>query len=87
MDFQLQISKDAEKIAGIHDEAKLMLVEAETRLHMIEAAALRGGGIAESTLALKKLSIWSKELPLALEESKIAEEIRRELEENDTLNP
>ena len=57
-----------------------MLAEAETRLQMIEAAAARGGNLADSELALKKLSARSKSLPLALEEAKMAEEIRLELE-------
>lgn len=57
-----------------------MLAEAETRLQMIEAASVRGGSIADSELALKKLSARAAELPLALEEAKMAEEIRAELE-------
>ena len=81
--FQAEIKNDADKIASINREAKQMLVEAETRLHMIEAAAVRGNGLSDSELALKKLSARSKELPLALEEAKIAEEIRAELEKDD----
>ena len=57
-----------------------MLSEAEARLQMIEAAASRGGNLADSELALKKLSARSKELPLALESAKMTEEIRKELE-------
>ena len=57
-----------------------MLAEAETRLQMIEAAAVRGSGLADSELALKKLSARSQELPLALEEAKLREEIVKELE-------
>ncbi len=79
-EFQSQIKRDAEKIAAINNEAKQMLAEAETRLQMIEAAAARGGSLADSELALKKLSARSAELPLALEEAKMAEEIRLELE-------
>ena len=60
-----------------------MLTEAEARLQMIEAAASRGGTLADSELALKKLSARTKELPLALESAKMAEEIRRELERAD----
>lgn len=79
-DFQKQIADDIEKIGKINDEAKLMLAEAESRLHMIEAAASRGGTLADSELALKKLSARTVELPLALESAKMAEEIRLELE-------
>lgn len=82
-EFQVQISKDIEKIGNINNEAKLMLVEAESRLQMIEAAASRGGSLADSELALKRLSARTAELPLALESAKIAEEIRLELESED----
>ncbi|MBC7900186.1 MAG: hypothetical protein H7070_09050 [Saprospiraceae bacterium] len=79
-DFQNQIKSDADKIGTIHNEAKQMLAEAESRLEMIKAAAVRGNSLADSELALKKLSARSAELPLALEEAKMAEEIRAELE-------
>lgn len=78
--FQAEIITDAAKIASINEEAKQMLAEAETRLQMIEAAAYRGTNLADSELALKKLSARSAELPLALEEAKMAQEIRVELE-------
>jgi uncharacterized membrane protein (DUF485 family) len=78
--FQDEIKKDVEKLESINTEANLMLAEAESRLQMIEAAALRGSGLADSELALKKLSARSSALPLALEEAKMADEIRAELE-------
>ena len=79
--FNVEIERDLEKIGSINDEAKLMLAEAESRLQMIEAASIRGSSLADSELALKKLSARAAELPIALEEAKMAEEIRRELEE------
>ncbi len=79
-EFQTEILRDIDKIGKINDESKLMLAEAESRLQMIEAAASRGGSIADSELALKKLSARTAELPLALESAKMTEEIRRELE-------
>ncbi len=79
--FNVEIERDLEKIGSINDEAKLMLAEAESRLQMIEAASIRGSNLADSELALKKLSARASELPIALEEAKMAEEIRRELEE------
>ncbi|MEQ1603756.1 MAG: hypothetical protein ABL999_02715 [Pyrinomonadaceae bacterium] len=82
-EFQAEIAKDVEKISKINDEAKNMLAEAESRLQMIEAAASRQGGLADSELALKKLSARSSELPLALEAAKMSEEIRLELEKKD----
>ena len=48
-----------------------------------EAAAVRGSSIADSELVLKKLTARASELPLALEEAKLAEEIRAELESED----
>jgi hypothetical protein len=79
-DFRATIQSDIEKISKINDEAKLMLVEAESRLQMIEAAASRAGGLADTELALKKLTARAAELPLALESAKMTEEIRLELE-------
>ncbi|MEO6334502.1 MAG: hypothetical protein ABIO91_05895 [Pyrinomonadaceae bacterium] len=78
--FNAEIVRDIEKIGSINDEARLMLAEAESRLQLIEAAAARGSHLADSELALKKLSSRAAELPLALEEAKMAEEIKRELE-------
>lgn len=78
--FTGEIDRDLQKIGSINDEAKLMLAEAESRLQLIEAAAARGSHLADSELALKKLSARAAELPLALEEAKMTEEIRRELD-------
>lgn len=82
-DFQAQIAKDIEKITGINEEAKAMLIEAESRLQMIEAAGSRAGALAGNELALKKLSARTAELPLALEAAKMADEIRLELDKED----
>ena len=78
--FNAEIVSDLEKIGSINEDANLMLAEAESRLQLIEAAAARGSHLADSELALKKLSARAAELPLALEEAKMAEEIRKELE-------
>ena len=85
-EFQSEIERDLEKIGKINVEAKLMLSESEARLQMIEAAASRGGSLADSEFALKKLSARTAELPLALESAKMAEEIRLELEREDAEN-
>ncbi len=84
-EFQLEIAGDISKIEKIQTEAKLMLVEAETRMQMIEAAAVRGSSIADSELVLKKLTARASELPLALEEAKMTEAIRLELESEDAI--
>lgn len=78
--FLKDIQKDITKLGGIKSEAEQMKAEAESRLQMIEAAAMRGGNLVDSELALKKLSARQAELPLALEAAKMEEEIRRELE-------
>ncbi len=78
--FSSEIERDIEKIGATNGEAKQMLAEAESRLQMIEAAAARGSHLADSELALKKLSARTAELPLALEAAKMTEEIRKELE-------
>jgi hypothetical protein len=81
-EFREQIESDIAKISSIHEEAKQMLTESEARLQMIEAAAVRGHSLADSELALKKLSSRSQNLPLALEDAKMKEQIVRELEED-----
>jgi hypothetical protein len=83
--LQEELKNDLEKLSKIKTEAEEMRVEAETRLQMIEAAARRGGSIADSELALKKLSARTSELPLALESAKMEDEIRRELESEKTF--
>lgn len=84
--LQEELKTDLEKLSKIKNEAEEMRVEAETRLQMIDAAARRGGSIADSELALKKLSARTSELPLALESARMEDEIRRELE-NEKLFP
>jgi uncharacterized integral membrane protein len=79
-DFQEEIKKDIDKLSSIHTEAKQMQAESETRLQMIEAAAMRGTNMADSELALKKLTARTAELPFALEAARMEDEIRKELE-------
>lgn len=83
--FLEELDKDVTKIKSINDEAKEMLAEAEARLQMIDVASVRGSSIADSELALKKLSARASELPLALESAKMADEIRSELEKEGEL--
>ena len=78
--LQKDLQTDLEKLQKIKNEAEEMRVEAETRIQMIEAASRRGGNLADTELALKKLAARTQELPLALESAKMEEEIRKELE-------
>jgi len=80
-EFREEVRKDIENIQRIRQEAREMELEAESRLQMIEAASRRGTELAGNELALKKLTARSEQLPLALEEAKMEEEIRRELTE------
>ena len=79
-EFQSEIQMDIEKLSEINTEAKQMLIEAESRLQMIEAAAMRGGNLAGSEVALKKLMARAAELPLALEAARLQQEAVAELE-------
>ncbi|HMJ09734.1 MAG TPA: hypothetical protein VK468_12055 [Pyrinomonadaceae bacterium] len=85
--FRDEIERDRANISGIHDEAKQMLAEAESRLQMIEAAATRGSSLAGNQLALKKLAMRSSELPLALQEAmrtrELTFEVEKELQESE----
>ena len=78
--FQDELARDYEKLSGIQGEAEQMKIEAEKRMHQIETAARHGTNFSETELALKKLSVRTSDLPLALESAKMEEEIRRELE-------
>jgi len=78
--LQEELKTDVEKLSKIKTEAEEMRVEADTRLQMIEAASRRAGMVADTELALKKLSARTAELPLALESAKMEDEMRRELE-------
>ena len=80
-----QIKADTAKLNSIHEEAKQMLTEAESRLEMIEAAGSRGGSLADTEVALKKLAARASQLPLALEAARIQEEAVMELETSDRL--
>ena len=82
-DFQNEIRKDVEKLNEINRDAREMLAESETRLQMIEAAAMRGGGLADSELALKKLTARTNELPIALEAARERQEVLADLEAED----
>lgn len=86
-DLQEVLKNDYEKLNEINTEAQQMKIEAETRLQMIEAASRRGTNLAETELALKKLSARAAELPLALEALKMEDEIRKELENEPDIEP
>jgi len=84
--LQKDLKDDHQKLQEIKSEAEQMRVEAETRLQMIEAASRRGVNFSDTELALKRLTARSAELPLALEALKMEEDIRKELEKEETEN-
>jgi hypothetical protein len=81
--FLDELQNDFAKKNSINEEEKALLAAAAARLQMIDVASVRGSSIADSELALKKLSARASELPLALESAKMAEEIREELDKED----
>ena len=83
--FLDQLKTDTEKLQSIHEEAKQMLTESESRLEMIEAAGARGGSLADTEVALKKLAARASQLPLALEAARLQEEAVMQLETSDRL--
>ena len=84
-ELQEQLKTDQAKLEEIKSESEQMRMEAETRLQMIEAAGRRGVNMADTEMALKRLTARSAELPLALEALKMEEEIRKELESEDVF--
>jgi hypothetical protein len=85
VELQKVLQGDRGKLEEIKKEAEQMRVEAESRLQLIEAAARRGTNLADTELALKRLTSRASELPLALEALKMEEEIRKELEAGEEL--
>ena len=83
--FLDQLKTDTDKLKSIHEEAKQMLAESESRLEMIEAAGARGGSLADAEVALKKLAARASQLPIALEAARIHEEAVMELESSDRI--
>ncbi len=78
-DFRKEIDDDISNLQNIKNEAEEMLVESKSRLQMIDAASRRGTELAGKELALKKLSARTEQLPLALEEARMTEDLRKEV--------
>ncbi|MFV0387208.1 MAG: hypothetical protein ACK5NT_00495 [Pyrinomonadaceae bacterium] len=87
-EYEAELTKDIENLSEIKKEAIEMRTEAQSRLQMIDAASRRGAELEGKEIALKKLSERAKSLPLALENAKAEDEIRRDLmrELNDEFN-
>lgn len=85
-DLNEELSDDKKRLEIVRDDAEKLLTESKMRLEMIEAAARRGTTLAGNEQALKQLSERSAQLPLALESARIEDEIRRELEAEESEN-
>lgn len=83
--LQEELTVDKKRLETVRDEAQALLIESQTRLETIEAAARRGTALAGNEQALKQLSERTAQLPLALEAVRLEEQIRRELENEPEL--
>ena len=76
--LQAELRADRERLEQVKLEGSERRAEAETRLHMIEAAASRGAGWDETNIALHRLSASRDQIPLALEAARLEQEARLE---------
>ena len=81
--LKAEIDEDIAKVLDIQTRAKDAIAEAQTGIERVEAAFARGGTLADSDIALKKLSARTADPPHALEKARLTDEIRRELENGD----
>lgn len=79
-----ELEADKTRLEKVRNEADELLIEAKTRLEMIEAAARRGGSLAGNEQSLRRLHERTADLPLALQAARAEEEVRREMENAET---
>jgi hypothetical protein len=75
-----ELGRDRARLEGVKQEAASRRAEAEARLQMIEAAASRGAGWAETNYMLQRLDQGRKHLPLGLENARAEQELREDAE-------
>jgi len=75
-----ELRADRERLEHVKTEGTERRAEAETRLHMIEAAASRGASWAETNMALHRLSNTQEQIPLALEAARMEQQALEESE-------
>jgi hypothetical protein len=75
-----ELRADREHLEQVKTEGTERRAEAETRLHMIEAAAARGASWAETNMALHRLSNTQEQIPLALEAARMEQQALEESE-------
>lgn len=76
--LQEELRADRERLEQVKLEGSERRAEAETRLQMIEAAASRGAGWDETSIALHRLQASREQIPLALESARLEQEAREE---------
>ena len=83
--LQAELRTDRERLERARIEGQERRVEAEARLHTIEAAASRGASWTEMNFALQRLNAAREHIPLGLEaaqlEQQSREDTQRELHE------
>ena len=75
-----ELRADRERLEQVKTEGTERRAEAETRLHMIEAAASRGASWAETNMALHRLSNTHEQIPYALEAARMEQQALEESE-------
>lgn len=78
-----ELSGDRVQLQNLQTEATARLAEAKARLQIIEAAASRSLGQAETDLMLQRLNSAQEQLPLAIEMAKLERQVSKELENSD----
>jgi hypothetical protein len=73
-----ELGRDRARLEVVKQEAAARRAEAEARLQMIEAAASRGAGWAETNYMLQRLDQGRKHLPMGLENARAEQELRED---------
>jgi hypothetical protein len=73
-----ELARDRTRLDALKQEGASRRAEAEARLQMIEAAASRGASWAETNYMLQRLNEGRKQLPLALENERVEQQLRED---------
>jgi hypothetical protein len=75
-----ELGRDRARLQSLKQQGASRRAEAEARLQMIEAAAMRGASWSETNYMLQRLDEGGKHLPLGLENARAEQEMREEAE-------
>ena len=75
-----ELARDRTRLERLKQQGASSRAEAEARLQMIEAAASRGAGWAETNYMLQRLDEGRKNLPMGLEHARAEQELREDVE-------